>query len=218
MVIRSNFDKSLIELQQDILRMASLVEESIYNAIQSLNTQDVLLASKVIEGDDVIDELRYEIENKCILLIATQQPIAKDLRVLVTGIKILVDLERMADHSVDIARITMCIAEQKLIKPLVSLTYMAKLAREMVKDGLDAYVHRDADKARKMCENDDEVDDIYHQVFKELIKYMQRDTGTISQATYLLFVARYLERIADHATNIGENVVYLVTGVREELN
>ncbi|MBO8136650.1 MAG: phosphate signaling complex protein PhoU [Desulfotomaculum sp.] len=218
MTVRSNFEKSLIEIQQDILRMASLVEESIYNSMQSLNNQDVVLAAKVIEGDDVIDELKEEIENKCITLIATQQPMAKDLRVVITGIKILVSLERIGDHAVDIARTTMCLADKKLIKPLVTLTHMANLVQEMVKDGLDAYVHGDVVKARQMCDNDDEVDDLYHQVFREIISFMKKDPETVSQATYLLFVSRFLERIGDHATNIGENIIYLVTGEKEELN
>ncbi|MTI81368.1 MAG: phosphate signaling complex protein PhoU [Firmicutes bacterium] len=218
MTVRSNFEKSLVEIQQDILRMASLVEESIYNSMLSLNNQDVVLASKVIEGDDIIDGLKDEIEDKCITLIATQQPMAKDLRVVITGIKILVSLERIGDHAVDIARTTMCLADKNLIKPLVSLTHMAKLVQDMVSDGLDAYVQGDVNKARQMCDNDDEVDDIYHQVFRELVKYMKKDPEIVGQATYLLFVSRFLERIGDHATNIGENVIYLVTGEKEELN
>ncbi|MBM7855238.1 phosphate transport system protein [Desulfohalotomaculum tongense] len=218
MTVRSNFDKALMEIQQDILRVASLVEESIYNSMEALNSQDVVLAAKVIEGDDVIDDLKEKIENKCITLIATQQPIAKDLRVVITGIKILVSLERIGDHSVDIARTTMCLAEQKLIKPLVDLTHMAKLVQDMVRDGLDAYVHGDVEKAREMCDNDDEVDDLYHKIFRELTVYMKKDPETIDQAVYLMFISRFLERIGDHATNIGENVIYLVTGEKEELN
>ncbi|MEG6616456.1 phosphate signaling complex protein PhoU [Peptococcaceae bacterium 1198_IL3148] len=218
MSVRAGFDKSLHELQQEILRMASLVEESIYKSIQSLSNQDVVLASQVIEGDDVIDALRDQIENKIITLIATQQPMAKDLRVMVTGIKILMSLERMADHSVDIARVTLCLAEKKLIKPLINLQKMAAIAQEMTKEGLDAYVNGDAVKARMMCDRDDDVDDLYHEVLRELLAYMERDPNVIGQAVYLILVNRFLERIADHATNIGELVIYLITGEKEELN
>jgi phosphate transport system protein len=218
MAARANFDRSLRELQQDILRMASLVEESIFKSVQSLSTQDVVLASQVIEGDHVIDTLKEKIDNKIITLIATQQPIATDLRVVITGIKILVGLERMADHSVDIARVALCLADQKLIKPLIKLQKMAAIAQEMTKEGLDAYVNGDEVKARIMCAKDDDVDDLYNDVFKELIAYMHQDPNAISQACYLLLVSRFLERIADRATNIGELVIYLVTGEKEELN
>lgn len=218
MSTRQSFDKALADLQQDILRMGSLVEKSIYDGVKSLATQDPILAGEVIEGDDAIDEQRFQIEDKIIKIIATQQPMAKDLRILITGIRIIISLERMADHSVDIARVTMCLAEEKLIKPLVSITAMAKLAQKMVKDGLDAYVHSDPEKAREMCEADDEVDHIYHQTFKHLVSFMKRDPDTIGQATYLMFVARYLERIADHATNIGEAVIFQATGEWKELN
>ncbi|AQS58329.1 phosphate signaling complex protein PhoU [Desulforamulus ferrireducens] len=215
---RLSFDKALADLQQDILRMGSLVEKSIYDGVKSLATQDIILAGEVIEGDDVIDEQRFKIEDKIIKIIATQQPMAKDLRILVTGMRIAISLERMADHSVDIARVTMCLAEEKLIKPLVSITEMAKLAQQMVKDGLDAYVHSDPEKARAMCKADDEVDHLYHQTYQHLVSYMKRDPATIVQATYLMFVARYLERIADHATNIGEYVIFQATGEWKELN
>ncbi len=218
MVVRTNFENLLTELQQDILRMGSLVEKSIYYSIQSLSSLDTAMAAQVIEGDDVIDNLRTDIENKCITLIATQQPMAKDLRIVITAVKIVLSLERMADHSVDIARVTMCLAGQKLIKPLLKLTEMANKAQQMVKEGLDAYVHGDVNKAKKMCASDDEVDDLYNEVFAELVNYMKNDPNTISQATYLLLVARLLERIGDHATNIGENVIYQITGENMELN
>ena len=218
MSTRQSFDKALADLQQDVLRMASVVEKLIYNAVKSLATQDPILAGEVIEGDDLVDEQRFQIEDKIIKNIATQQPMAKDLRILITGIRIIISLERMADHSVDIARVTMCLVDEKLIKPLVSITAMAKLAQQMVRDGLDAYVHNDPDKAREMCEADDEVDHIYHQTYKHLVSFMKRDPDTIGQATYLLFVARFLERIADHATNIGEAVIFQATGEWKELN
>lgn len=215
---RRTFDVELDELKQDILRMASLVEQSIYKAMESLFTQDPLIAREVITGDDIIDRLRYEIENNCIRLIATQQPMARDLRVIVTGIKILLNLERMGDHAVDIARAAMCVCGRMPSRPMDRIPQMARIVQQMVKDGLDAYVHGDVDKARAMCAMDDEVDDIYHLAFQDLISYMEENPHTIPCVVYLLLVVRRLERLADRATNIGEDVVYLVTGEWEELN
>lgn len=215
---RHAFDRSLEELQQEILRMGSLVEQAIYNSVKSLASQDVSLAEEVIKGDSVIDQMELDIEDKCLKLIATQQPIAGDLRKISTGYKIITDLERMADNSVDIAKVTRRLAGQPLIKPLVDIPRMAALTQQMVKDGLDAYVRGDVELARTLNEKDDDVDHIYAQVFRELLTYMMEDPKTITQAAHLLFVCRYIERIADHATNIGERVVYLVTGERPDLN
>lgn len=215
---RQSFDKSLEELQRDILRMGSLVEQAIFDAVQSLAKQDVELAKKVMKQDDLIDDLELEIEDKCMKLIATQQPMARDLRRIGTGFRIITDLERMGDHAYDIAKITLQLAGQPLVKPLIDIPRMATLAQKLVKDCLDAYVHSDVDLARKMCQEDDEVDRLYSEVFTELIGLMTQKPATVHQATYLLFVARYIERIADHATNIGEAVIYLVTGDRSESN
>ncbi|WP_066634851.1 phosphate signaling complex protein PhoU [Desulfolucanica intricata] len=219
MASRQIFDKALIELQQDILRMASLVEQAIYESVESLMKQDVTLAAQVIMGDETIDSLYWEIEAKIIKLIATQQPMAKDLRIVITGIKILVSLERMADHAVDIARSTMCLSGRPFkVEAVRNIPKMGELAQQMLKDGLDAYVHGDVEKAREMCAGDDEVDYIFDKVFRELMACMKKDPDMVVQGSYLLYVSRYLERIADHATNIGEAVVYLVTGERRELN
>lgn len=215
---RHAFDRALEELQQEILRMGSLVEQSIYNSVHSLATQNVPLADEVIKGDKIIDQMELDIENMCLKLIATQQPIAGDLRKISTGFKIITDLERMADHAVDIARITKRLAGQPLIKPLVDIPRMAALTQQMVKDGLDAYVRGDIELAKTLNDKDDQVDHIYSQIFRELLTYMMEDPRTITQATYLLFVGRYIERVADHATNIGERVIYLVTGERPDLN
>lgn len=215
---RHAFDRALAELQQEILRMGSLVEQAIYNSVHSLASQDLDLAEQVISGDEIIDKLELEIEDRCLKLIATQQPIAKDLRRISTGYKIITDLERMADHAVDIAKVTRRLGGQPLIKPLVDIPRMAQITQKMVKDGLDAYVRSDVELAKSLCDADDEVDHIYSQIFRELLTYMMEDPRTITQATYLLFVGRYIERIADHATNIGERVVYLVTGEHPDLN
>ncbi len=215
---RRSFDVELADLKQDILRMASLVEQSIYKAMEALLNQDPLIAKGVITGDDAIDRLRYEVENNCIRLIATQQPMARDLRVIVTGIKILTNLERMGDHAVDIARAAMCVCGRMPTKPLERIPQMARMVQHMVKDGLDAYVHGDVEKARQMCAMDDEVDEIYNLTFQNLISYMEANPHSIPCVVYLLLVARYLERLADRATNIGEDVIYLVTGEWHELN
>ena len=216
---RYAFDKSLKEIQNDILRMGSLVEQAIFDSVDAFMNQDVTAAAGVIMGDERIDELFLEIEDKCVKIIATQQPIAKDLRVAITGIKILLSLERMADHSVDIARSTMCLTGHPMIvRPVQEIPRMARLARQMVKDGLDAYVHRDVEKAKAMCAMDDQVDFIFSHLFRDTLACMEEDPQVVVQGAYLLYVSRYLERIADHATNIGEAVIYLVTGERRELN
>jgi phosphate transport system protein len=199
--------------------MGSLVEQAVYESVQALLNLDTTGAAQVIMGDDTIDELFVETEDKCIKLMATQQPLAKDLRIIVTGIKCLLSLERMADHTVDIARATMCLSGYSMnIKPLEYIPKMAGLVRKMIKDALDAYVHSDVDKAREMCALDDEVDYYFSQMFNELLKCMKEDPAVVVQSAYLLYVSRYLERIADHATNIGEEVIYIATGERKELN
>lgn len=212
---RQSFDKALQELQQDILRMAGLVEQAIYESVETLMKQDVAAAAQVIIGDETIDDLFLDIEAKIIKLIATQQPMAKDLRIVVTGMKILISLERMADHAVDIARTTMCLAGRPFkVEPVQYIPQMANLAQQMLKDVLDAYVHGDIERAKRICAGDDEVDYIFDRVFRDLIACMKKDPKLVVESSYLLYVSRYLERIADHATNIGEAVVYLVTGKR----
>jgi phosphate transport system protein len=214
MSTRQSFDQELQALRVELLRMGELVSQSIHDAVQSLAKQDSELAKKVIAGDDVIDKLEMDIEDKCMVLIARQQPLARDLRIIGTGLKITTDLERMGDHAFDIAKVTLRLANQPLIKPLVDIPRMARMAQRMLNDSLEAYTNLDIALAEKVCLADDEVDDLYQQVFRELLTYMMEDHRTISQATQLIFVGRYLERIADHATNIAEWVIYLVTGQR----
>lgn len=216
--LRLNFAKALTELQNDILRMGGLVEEAIAKSIESLEKRDISLAKEVIAGDEVIDNLELKIEGQCMKLIVTQQPMATDLRRIGSGFKIITDLERMADYAGDIADIVTCIAHEPLIKPLIDIPKMAEITQSMVRDSLDAYVREDIDLVYEMARRDDEVDRLHRQVFDELQVYMSKDPATIYQATYLLFISRYLERIADHATNIGERVLFLVTGERVDLN
>lgn len=215
---RQNFHENLVSLQRDILRMGSLVEQMIEKAVDSLARQDLSLADEVFQMELQIDDLELVIEDKCLKLIATQQPMAKDLRRITAGFKIITDLERMADYSVDIAKVTKRLSGEELIKPLIDIPRMANITKKMVNDALDSYVREDVELATQMCKDDDMVDHIYSQIFRELLTYMLENQKTITQATYLLFVGRYIERIADHATNIGERVIYLVTGERKELN
>lgn len=215
---RSAFDSHLKELQQELLKMGSLVEEAIALSVKSLATQDVVLAQKVIDGDDPIDDFYNLIEDHCLKLIATQQPIAKDLRNIITGLRIIGDLERMADHAVDIAKITILISHEPLIKPLIDIPRMSEYAQKMVRNSLDAYIREDVELARSVGVDDDQVDHLHNQIFRELLTFMMADPRTIKQATHLLFVSRYLERIGDRATNIGEAVIYLATGDRADIN
>ncbi|WP_371365645.1 Phosphate-specific transport system accessory protein PhoU [Sporomusa rhizae] len=214
MTIRHNYDQELEQLRQGLLKMGNAVDGAIDDAVTSLAKQDIEQARRVMDFDDVIDQMEIDIEDKCMVLIARQQPMARDLRVISTGLKITTDLERMGDHAYDIAKIALSMANQPLIKPLVDIPRMAQMSQRMLKDSLEAYTTLDIALAEQVCLNDDEVDNIYHQVFRELLTYMMEDPKTISQATQLIFVARYLERIADHATNIAEWTIYLVTGQR----
>ncbi len=212
------FEKQMEDLQKKLLQMGDLVEEAIARAIEALKKQDQTMAEKVINNDDVIDRLELKIEEGCLTIIATQQPMARDLRKVTTLFKIIIDLERMADYATDIAKTVIRIGNQPLIKPLVDIPRMANVTQLMVKEALDAYVKEDVSLALSMSQHDDEVDTLHKQIFRELLTIMMENPRTITQATHLLFISRYLERIADHATNIGENVVFLVTGEQMDLN
>lgn len=214
MVTRQSFDQELQALRQELLTMGKLVNQAIQDAVQSLAKQDTELAQKVIAGDDVIDKMEEDIEDKCMVLIARQQPLAKDLRIIGTGLKITTDLERMGDHAYDIASVTLKLANQPLIKPLLDIPRMATKAQKMLDQSLEAYFTLDIALAERVCKADDDIDNLYQQVFRELLVIMMEDPQTISQAAQLIFVARYLERIGDHCTNIAEWTIYLVTGQR----
>lgn len=215
---RKTFDVHLEELHNDILKMGSIVEKQIYQCIEALVDQDGVLAETVIKNDDLADDLQRDIEDKCIKLIATEQPLAKDLRNIFTTTKIVTDLERMADHAVDIAKIAKRLKNEQYIKELIDIPKMANIVREMIKESLDAYVDADVDKAYVVCKKDDEVDAIYKNVLNEMIPLMTKDQALINQATQFLFICKYLERVADHVTNICEWTIYLVTGEQKDLN
>ena len=215
---RESFDSNLQELHNELLRMGSIVETQIYQCIEALVNQDIELAETVIKNDDIVDNLQKEIEDKCIKLIATQQPMAVDLRKIFTTTKIVTDLERMADHAVDIVKIVVRLKGEKYIKQIVDIPRAADIVQSMIKDSLDAYVEGNIERAYEVCKRDDQVDAIYKKVFNELLFFMREDKDTINQSTQFLFICKFLERIADHATNICEWTIYLVTGEIKDLN
>ena len=198
--------------------MADMVESAIQRSIQALKGRDVDLARQVIADDVKINLKRYNTEERCLELIATQQPLAGDLRTIVAVLYMIVDLERIGDHAEGIAKIVVMLADEPPLKPYIDLPRMADVAVEMLRESLEAFKHRDAERARAVMNRDDEVDALYDQVYRELLTYMINDPHTIERATYLIWVAHNLERIADRVTNICERVIYLVTGKVEELN
>ena len=218
MQVRSGFDRELRRLQDEVLILGSMVENSIYRALDALNRRDLDAASRVVQEDDAIDRKRLEIEERCINLMATQQPIAGDLRVLMTMLHITVELERMGDYAEGIAKISLMMGDEPPLKPLIDIPLMADKATDMLRRGLDALVQRDTAASFKICDDDDEVDSLYDQVYRDLLAYMIDDPRTIQRATYLLWVAHDLERIADRATNVAERVIFLVTGKMTEIN
>jgi phosphate transport system protein len=214
---RGALERELERIRSDILRMGSLVERAIERSVQALKDRDPDLAQQVINDDAEINQLRFDIEEHCLELIATQQPAARDLRMVIAATHLAVELERMADHAAGTAEITRRIYQEPLLKPLIDLSIMAKVAQEMIHAALDAFVAFDADAAQKVARRDDELDGLYQQVFRELLTYMLEDPRTISRATYLLWVAHNLERIGDRVTNVCERVVFMATGKLEEL-
>ena len=211
-MLRSDFGRSLADLQTDLAEMGRRVESATQSALSALETQNVDLAQQVIYADDDIDRLQDSLESKCVALLATQQPAASDLRSVLCAVHIAAELERMGDYAEGIAKICIRIGDQPLLKPLIDIPRMAELALKMLDESLQAYTGRDESLARKVCADDDAIDDLYNQVYRELLTYMLSDPRTIERATYLLWVAHNLERIADRATNIGERVLWLVTG------
>lgn len=215
---RTSFDNNLQVLHNDLIRMGSIVEKQIYQSVEAMKNGDYEAAEQIIKDDDIVDNLDREISDKCIKLIGREQPLAIDLRTIFTTSKIVTDLERMADHAVDIAKITIRLKGQKYIKPLIDIPKMGEIVQLMIKESLDAYVEGDLDKAYKVCKMDDEIDDLYKKVFMDLLNMMKVDNSTVEQGSQFLFVCKFLERIADHVTNICEWTIYLVTGEQMDLN
>ena len=207
-----HFDVELKHLQERLLSMASLVEQAVGRAMSALTTRDEELAHQVIESDEPINMMEVEIDDLCLRLLALHHPEAGDLRFIAMAFKINNDLERMGDLAVNIADCTLRLLAHPLLKPLIDIPRMAQIAQGMIKDSLDAFVRRDPRLAAAVCGRDDEVDGIKDQLFRELLTYMMQDPRTIERAVDLILVGRHLERLADHATNIAEDVVFLVEG------
>lgn len=217
-VTREAFDRELRKLREDVVSMGTRAGEAIHASVEALKSRDTALATRIIADDDKIDALHLELEERCMRLLATQQPMATDLRMIASVFAIVLDLERMADHAEGISRATKRLGTEPLVKPLVDIPKMEELVQEMLRDALQAFVTRDADLAVRMAKKDDLVDGLRSQVFRELLDIMTRDPETVERALELLLVAQHLERAADHITNIGERVVYVVTGRLQELN
>lgn len=215
---REAFDEQLKELEQELLEMGALVDRAIDRSVQALADRDIDLSRQVIKDDDAINDVQHDIEERCLVLIATQQPLASDLRVIFAVANIATELERMADHAKGIGQIGVMMGPREPLKPLIDIPRMAQKARWLLETELEAFVNRDVELARSLGDEDDEVDRLYDQVFRELLIFMMDDPRTITRATYLLWTAHNLERIADRAINIGERVVFLVTGKVEEHN
>jgi phosphate transport system protein len=216
--LRSAYDREFAQTQEDILRLGDLVDKAIANALTSLQNRDRILAEEVMRDDDVINELRFKIEEACMALIATQQPAASDLRSIVATMNIVVDVERMGDYATGIAKTVMRMGDEPLLKPLIDIPRMAELARDMLRQDLDAYIRRDAAKARQVAARDDEMDHLYKSVFDELVAIMAKDPSSATRATYLLWTAHNLERMGDRVTNISERIIFITTGDMRELN
>ena len=207
-----HFDEELKELKAKILSMGSMVESQIQGALRALTERDSALARRVIENDHGVNALDVEVDENCLRLLALHQPAARDLRFITTAMKISTELERMSDLAENIAERTIELNEEPQLKPYIDIPRMGNWTLRMVKESLDSFVNQDAVLARKVCTDDDFVDDLTEQLFRELMSFMIENPQTISRAIRLTFIGKYIERIADHATNVAELVVYLVEG------
>ena len=218
MTKRKEFDQGLEQLHNLIIEMGNFVEQALADAIAALKKGDLEQAKEVIANDPKLNQMEEKITETGSRLIATQQPVAKDLRRILSAFKIASDLERMGDLAVDIAKVVQRLDGQPLIKPLIDLPRMAEIVQTMTYESIQSFIQENVDLAYKMAKDDDQVDALYGQITRELYSLMMENPRNITQASLLSFVGRYLERFGDHATNIGESVVYLVTGSRPDLN
>ena len=209
---REDFERNLKDVEDDVVQLSSMVEKAIFKSIEALKERDINASQKVVDDDDVIDEKQQAIEDRCIDLIALEAPMAGDLRVLIAAMMVANELERMGDYAEGIAKISVSMGNLPPLKPLIDIPRMADKSVDMLRRSTQAFVNRDVESATAVLLADDEVDDIYEQVYRELLTYMMADPSTIQRATYLLWVAHDLERVADRTTNIAERVIYLVTG------
>ncbi|MCZ7400893.1 MAG: phosphate signaling complex protein PhoU [Candidatus Methanoperedens sp.] len=217
-MVREAYHKDLHKLKEEVVSMGTLVSKAIGDSVLSLKNRDSDLAQKVIEMDNEIDAMDHKIEEDCMRLLALQQPMARDLRLIISVLKMSIDLERMGDLALEIAVITKITARVPPVKPLVDIPRMSDICQDMLKNIMIAFENKDVELAKVVAKRDDEIDMLFDQVRRELISYMIEDPKKITGAQHLNFVARYLERIGDHITNLSENVVFMVTGERAELN
>ncbi len=217
-MVREAYHKDLHKLREEVLNMGGLVGKAIGDAVLSLKDRDVEMAQKVIEMDNEIDAIDHTIEADCMRLLSLQQPMARDLRLIISVLKMSIDLERMGDLALEIAVITKITAGVPPVKPLIDIPRMSDICQQMLSDTMSAFENKDVELAKATAKRDDEIDMLFDQVRRELISYMIEDPKKITGAQHLTFVARYLERIGDHITNLCENVVFMVTGERVELN
>lgn len=213
--MRSVLDENLQQIEGLLLKMGSQVEELIDLSLKALMTKDLDLANRVIGMDKRVDNLEISIEKKCIDLIALQQPLASDLRKISSVMKIITDLERIGDHCVNISKVTIAIGKEDFIKPLIDIPKMADIVKGMVKESLDSFVNHSANQAIEVAKRDDLVDALYEQVYLDLLEFVKKDDANTGQVVNLLFIGRYLERIADHTTNICERIIFMTTGERK---
>ena len=206
---RHHFEAELQALRNQLLTMGGLVEERVHRAVHALIHRREEEAHRIIATDKEINDLQIDIDNRCLKLLATQTPLAVDLRLITSAMKINADLERVGDQAVNIAESVLVLIPQPPLKPLIDIPRMATIAEKMIRDALDAFVKKDAEAARDVLRRDDEVDELKDQVFRELLTYMMADPGTIQRALSLILISRNLERIADHATNIAEDVIFI---------
>lgn len=215
---RAAYELQIRDLRDHVVAMASMVDKAIARSIEALEYQNVDLARQVRKNDKVINAARWEGEQSALLIIATQGPMAGDLRMIAAALQIFTDLERMADHAAGIAKIVVETADEALLKPLVDIPRMSLIAREMLSSSITAFVEQDEAMARRVAIRDDEIDDLYDQIYRELLTYMMADPSTINRATHLLWAAHNVERIGDRVTNICERVIFTITGELEEMD
>ncbi|MAZ59792.1 MAG: phosphate transport system regulatory protein PhoU [Chloroflexi bacterium] len=217
-MLRIDLDRQLGQLQQEVISLAEIVDKATMRSVEALKQRDLTESQQLVQEDDYIDQKRYEIEDRCVDLIATQQPMAGDLRAIIALLHITVELERIGDYAEGIAKISLLMGDEPPLKPLIDIPRMAEKATTMLRNSMDSLVSRDTIKANQVLKDDDEVDLLYDQVYRELLVFMLQNPQTIQRATYLLWAAHDLERIADRATNIAERVIFLVTGKMVESN
>ena len=216
-MLRKTFENEIQQVKDDVLMLGSMVEQALINSVESLKKRDIKAAEKIFAEDQEINKKRFAIENQLMVLIATQQPMAHDLRLLASCMEIISELERMGDYAKGIANINIRMGDAPLLKPLIDIPRMAQLGVDMLHHALTAFVNEDVEAARSIPIQDDEVDALYNQVYRELMTFVIQDAKTMERANWLLWVAHNLERVADRVTNICERTVFIVTGEMTEI-